>query len=224
MASTVPPHSAGGGVSRGCSTRCPNPWCGRARLKYAAYSLRTLRRWHSPTISLWLRHSRRTLPRKRSHVALARGARTGVRSTRIPLAAASRSKHSPYLRSLSRMRKRGRSSKGVASRSCDEREERPEPEVDDLEEVAVRDVTAGHPRALTRPCPPAPQPCPIQDFRLTFRGVSLYFPACDDSVSLKNRRDSHNYEGLGSQPDSHFPDVGAKNARRPSSVGRAAVS
>ena len=66
----------------------PIPWCGRAWLKYATYARSTRRRWAWPRTRRWSRHSRRTLPRKRSQVALARGARTGVRRTRIPLAAA----------------------------------------------------------------------------------------------------------------------------------------
>jgi len=46
------------------------------------------------------------------------GARWAVRRTVMPLAAATRVKAGPYLLSLSRMRYRGRWSKGVASRSC----------------------------------------------------------------------------------------------------------
>ncbi len=47
-----------------------------------------------------------------------RDARMGVRRVRIPLAAASCSECAPYLRSLSRLRKRGPVSNGVAARSC----------------------------------------------------------------------------------------------------------
>ncbi len=70
-----------GGAGLGASgSACPIPWCGRAPLKYATYSPRMRRRRRSPRTSTWSRHSRRTLPRKRSQAAFARGARTGVRS------------------------------------------------------------------------------------------------------------------------------------------------
>jgi hypothetical protein len=63
-------------------------------------------------------NSRRTLPKKRSQTAFARGARQGVRMTAMPLASAIRANATPNLPSLSRMRYRGNWSKGVASRSC----------------------------------------------------------------------------------------------------------
>ena len=44
-----------------------------------------------------------TLPKKRSHTALARGARTGVRRIVIPLAAVMDANAAPYLPSLSRI-------------------------------------------------------------------------------------------------------------------------
>src|SRR3712207_4027872 len=69
-------------------------------------------------MSRWFRHSRRTLPRNRSHSACCRGARYAARSSAMPLAAATPAEGSPYLRSLSRIRYRGRWSKGVASRGC----------------------------------------------------------------------------------------------------------
>jgi hypothetical protein len=45
-------------------------------------------------------------------------ARCSVRSSAMPLAAATRAKAGPYLRSLSRIRNRGHAPNGVASRSC----------------------------------------------------------------------------------------------------------
>ncbi len=45
--------------------------------------------------------SRRTLRRKRSTIALVRDARMGMRTTVMPLAAATWAKRAPYLRSLS---------------------------------------------------------------------------------------------------------------------------
>ena len=87
----------------GSGTVCSRPWCGRARLKNATYSRSTRASWHSPRIRTWSRHARRTLPRKRSHTALAHGARTGVRRIAIPLSAATRAQAGPSLRSLSRM-------------------------------------------------------------------------------------------------------------------------
>jgi hypothetical protein len=53
----------------------------------------------------------------RSQTALARGVRYGVRSTLIPLVAATRAKCCPNLRSLSRIRYVGVCPYGVASRS-----------------------------------------------------------------------------------------------------------
>ncbi len=44
----------------------PIPWCGRAVLKYATYSRSTRRRYPSPRTRTGSRHSRRTLPRKRA--------------------------------------------------------------------------------------------------------------------------------------------------------------
>ncbi len=69
-------------------------------------------------IKMWSRHSRRTLPTKRSQIAFARGALIGVRSTSIPLPTATAAKCEPYFASLSRIRYFGASPNGVASRSC----------------------------------------------------------------------------------------------------------
>jgi hypothetical protein len=55
-------------------------------------------------MSRWSRHSRRTLPRKRSQIAFIKGARYAVRTTVMPLAAATHAKSGPNLLSLSRMR------------------------------------------------------------------------------------------------------------------------
>ena len=57
-------------------------------------------------------------PRKRSHTAFACEVRYGVRSTLMPLVAATRAKCCPNLRSLSRIRYLGPSPYGVASRNC----------------------------------------------------------------------------------------------------------
>lgn len=62
--------------------------------------------------------ARRTLPREHLHVAFWRGARYAVRGAVMSLAAATRASASPYLRSFSLMRYRGRWSNGVASHSC----------------------------------------------------------------------------------------------------------
>ncbi len=69
-------------------------------------------------IRKWSKHSRLTLPRKRSHTAFACGVRYGVRSTLMPLVVATRAKCCPNLRSLSRIRYLGVCPYGVASRSC----------------------------------------------------------------------------------------------------------
>jgi hypothetical protein len=50
------------------------------------YSPRTSRRCRSPAISIRSRHSRRALPIQRSAIAFARGAYTGVRTVRTPMA------------------------------------------------------------------------------------------------------------------------------------------
>src|SRR5215210_4374448 len=47
------------------------------------YSRSTCVRWRRPLISRWSRHSRRSVPMKRSAIAFARGARTGVRMMRM---------------------------------------------------------------------------------------------------------------------------------------------
>lgn len=54
----------------------------------------------------------------RSHTAFASGVRYGVRSTLMPLVAATRAKCCPNVRSLSRIRYVGPSPYGVASRNC----------------------------------------------------------------------------------------------------------
>jgi hypothetical protein len=43
----------------------------------------TTSRWRLPVIRMWSRHSRRRVPMKRSAIAFARGARTGVRMMRM---------------------------------------------------------------------------------------------------------------------------------------------
>ncbi len=67
---------------------------------------------------MWSRHSRRTLPRNRSHRAFALGARNGVRRIFVPAAFATASNALPNLSSLSRMRNRGPCPHGVAFLSC----------------------------------------------------------------------------------------------------------
>ena len=64
------------------------------------------------------RHSRRSEPRKRSQTAFMFGARTAVRTIRMPLARASALKAAPNLSSPSRIRNRGPAPEGVALRSC----------------------------------------------------------------------------------------------------------
>ncbi len=81
------------------------------------YSFTSRCRCRSPKIKKWSRHSRRRLPRKRSQIAFAFGARYGVFSTSIPVPLATRENTSPYLLSLSRIRNRGPSPNGVASQS-----------------------------------------------------------------------------------------------------------
>lgn len=66
---------------------------------------------------MWSKHSRRALPKKRSHRAFARGARYGILNTSMPLLSATRSKALPNLLSLSRRMNRGYTPLGVASRS-----------------------------------------------------------------------------------------------------------
>ncbi|HEX4447065.1 MAG TPA: serine/threonine-protein kinase, partial [Polyangiaceae bacterium] len=82
------------------------------------YSAWTSCRCCSPSTKTWSRHSLRTLPRKRSHTAFARGARTGVLSTLGPPPSAARSKSRPNLSSRSRMMKRGPIPDDVALRIC----------------------------------------------------------------------------------------------------------
>ena len=67
---------------------------------------------------MWSRLSRLTLPRKRPTIAFARGARTGARMIRIPLAWAKRVNAGPNLASLPRIRNFGFWPHGVASRNC----------------------------------------------------------------------------------------------------------
>ncbi len=101
-ARTLPASSPPGTHRSGAAgTRCCRPWCGRAMMKYATYSRRMRRRGVSPRTSTWSRHSRRTLPRKRSHEAFCLGARYAVRSASMPVAAATRANAGPYLLSLS---------------------------------------------------------------------------------------------------------------------------
>jgi hypothetical protein len=69
-------------------------------------------------MSMWSRHSRRTLPMNRSQNAFAFGARTGVLSIRVPHAVATASKLGLNLSSRSRTKKRGPLHHGVALRSC----------------------------------------------------------------------------------------------------------
>ena len=59
---------------------------GRAQLKCAIQVFRTNLRCRSLNGIRKSRHSRRSVPPKRSHTELACGARTGVRSTRAPMA------------------------------------------------------------------------------------------------------------------------------------------
>jgi len=94
------------------------PWCGRAWLKYVTYSLRTRWSCFSWRISRWSRHSCRTLLKKRSQIALARGAWKGVLRISIALVVATRAKQNPNLRSLLQIRYFGACPYGVASRSC----------------------------------------------------------------------------------------------------------
>jgi hypothetical protein len=53
-------------------------------LKCSSYSSRTSRAWAVFTIRTWSSSSRRTLPTKRSAIAFARGARTGIWMTSAP--------------------------------------------------------------------------------------------------------------------------------------------
>jgi hypothetical protein len=57
--------------------------CGRWSLKCATYSASTRSRWRRLRISIRSSSSRRTVPIHRSAIAFARGARTGVRRTRM---------------------------------------------------------------------------------------------------------------------------------------------
>jgi len=92
----------------GSGSACLRPWCGRARLQDATYARSTRDSCRSPRTSTWSRRARRTLPRKRSQTALARGARGSVRRSVMPLAATTRAHAGPHLPSLSRIRERGR--------------------------------------------------------------------------------------------------------------------
>ncbi len=58
------------------------PWCRRAQLKYVTYSVRIRRRCAALITRMWSRHSRHTLPSKRSQIALARGAHAAVQDHR----------------------------------------------------------------------------------------------------------------------------------------------
>jgi hypothetical protein len=71
-------------------------------LKCSPYSFTTRCRCRSLKIRKWSRHSRRTLPRKRSQTAFAFGAAYSVHSTSIPVPTAILLNLSPYLLSLSR--------------------------------------------------------------------------------------------------------------------------
>src|SRR5260370_1543335 len=63
---------------------CARAWCGRDGLKYPAYSTNARTNCRLPSTIRWSRHSRRTLPTKRSQIAFARGASYGVWMTSNP--------------------------------------------------------------------------------------------------------------------------------------------
>ena len=74
-------------------------------------------RWRGPVISRWSRHSRRSVPMKRSAIAFARGARTGVRRMRMSAPANTASKAAVNLLSRSRIRNRNCSARSPRSMS-----------------------------------------------------------------------------------------------------------
>src|SRR5258708_26468387 len=128
----------------------------------------------SDRITMWSRHSRRTLHRNRSHTAFMSGACTAVRRTRAPARLATRSNAVPNLSSRSRMDElrplperrrvaqllRGpRLRWGARHRDMhdalrvhvddEEREDGTEPDVVDLQVIAGRD------RVISQECAPA---------------------------------------------------------------------
>ena len=74
-------------------------------------------RWRGPVIRRWSRHSRRSVPMKRSAIAFARGARTGVRMMRMSAPANTASKAAVNLLSRSRIKNRNWSARSPRSMS-----------------------------------------------------------------------------------------------------------